>query len=191
MPRTSRVFDMIERLPVEMEYVESLLNSRSEVEATCAYSHLRAVLTEPEVVALANLREVLAEIPETPFMTAEPLDVLVEKCGFERSERSYRRLYDTGLGVFGIEFRGDHSLCERIVVHTADGACVTTGGDVDCIVDPCVLHAAFTHHALIDEIVGALNMLGVGPEPRVYLVAEDFSAAHAAGAATEMLGGLF
>ena len=65
---------------------------------------------------LANLREVIAEIPETPFLTGHPIEVLDLVAATTRCERSYRRSFEGEHGVFALEFEGQSTECESIVI---------------------------------------------------------------------------
>ena len=58
---------MIETLAVDPDIVRTLLTSRSAGKAGAAYSSLRGMMPDGALLMLANLREVIAEIPETPF----------------------------------------------------------------------------------------------------------------------------
>jgi hypothetical protein len=190
MPKTRRVFDMIETLAADPDLVRDLLVSRSTLDAGMAYTSLRGVIPDGALLMLANLREVIAEIPETPFLTGHAIEVLALTADYERCDDSYRRLFETERGGFTLEFIGQGTECEAIVVHA--GACrFDVAGDMDYTLDSDVLDVAFEHRCVVDEILRALQALGVPLDPRVYVTPDDFTAENAGSAASEMFSGLF
>ena len=98
MADTRRAMHVLEGSDADADLVRSLLVSDSEAEATIAYSLLRGTIDESELLMLANLREVLAELPATPLRTGEPLDILTRAAEYEDTGRSYRRLFETDAG---------------------------------------------------------------------------------------------
>jgi len=190
MPQTRRVFDMLENLVADPDLVRALLTSRSTSRARSAYTALRAAVPDGALVMLANLREVIAEIPETPFLTGHPIEGLEHLGDYERCEHSYRRVFESERGVFGLEFMGEGTNCEAIVVHTASER-FALGGDVDSIIDQRVYRAALEHRTLVDEVLRALQVLGVPLDPRVYVSVDDFSAEYAAASVDDMFSSLF
>jgi hypothetical protein len=190
MPHTRRVFDMLENLAAEPEQVRTLLTTRSSADASLAFSFLRATLPEGPLVLLANLREIIAEIPETPFLTGRSLDILERSEGYERHGRTYRRTFENEHGAFGLEFEGGGTECEAIFLATSSGR-FTFGGDVDSIIDQHVCTAALTYRTVIDELVRALQALGLVLYPRIYVSTDDFVEEYSGAAAAELFGGLF
>ncbi len=190
MPKTRRVFDMIETLAIDPDLVRDLLVSRSTLDAAAAYTSLRGMVPDGALLMLANLREVIAEIPETPFLTGQPIEVLELVAGYDRCVSSYRRAFEVERGGFTLEFIGQGTECEAIAIE--EGASrLSLAGDMEFMIDPGVLDLALEHRTLIDEILRALQTLGVALDPAVYLTPDDFTAENAAGAAGEMFRGLF
>jgi len=190
MPKTRRVFDMIETLAADPDLVRDLLASRSMLDAGMAYTSLRGVIPDGALLMLANLREVIAEIPETPFLTGHPIEVLERTAEYERCDDSYRRFFDTERGGFTLEFIGQGTECEAIIVHA--GACrFNVAGDMDYMLDTDVLDVVLEQRCVVDEIIRALQALGVPLDPRVYVTPDDFTTENAGSAASEMFSGLF
>lgn len=196
MATTRRAMHEIENSQADLDLVAALLMSPSAAEAAIAFNLLRDCVSERHLTMLVNLREVLAEIPEAPFRTGEALDVLEAAGGYEATGRSYRRLFESAHGVFGIEFLGQANTCTGVVVHTAVSRYHLTrshdvpDGATDAI--DAALLALFVNHAiLLDAIIEALALLGCPLEPTIYVTADDFIAEHRAQAASEVLGELF
>lgn len=190
MPDTRRVIRTIEVEDRDIDLVEMLLTSRSDAEAVMAYSLLRETFDETQLVALANLREIIAELPETPFVTGEGLDVLERVAGYESTGRSYRKMFAEAEDVSGLEFLGEGTDCEGVVIYTTT-ARFYLHGDSRSRIDHSMLAVLVEHEELLDHVLEGLQLLGCPLEPRIYLTVSDFPIEHAAAAAGQALGELF
>jgi hypothetical protein len=187
---TRRVMQTLGAADVDFELVSSLLSASSDAEATVAFTLLRDALSDRELIEIANLRELLNELPTEPFRTGESLEMLQRAGGYEFTGRSYRRLFDSSQGVFGIEFLGEVRDCEAIVVHTPQGRrrlCSAGGTRVDESLLPLLVN----HGILLDAILEALELLGSPLDPPIYVTANDFLAEHGAGTMRDAIGSLF
>lgn len=190
MADTKRAMHEIDVDSVDLDLVETLLLSRSASDAVLAYSALRTVLPSRTLVMLANLREVIAALPETPFLAGTGLDMLVTAGGYEHTGRSYRRLFEDGDSVFGLEFLGGGTFCDGIVVHTSSSRFVLHG-DPASVLDHEVLKVFVRHDTLLDRVLEALQLLGYVFEPPIYVTPDDFIAEHGAAAAGKAFNDLF
>jgi hypothetical protein len=167
----------------------SVLSAPSEAEALVAFSLLREKLSEDELVQLANLRALLAELPATPFRTGESLEILERAGRYEYTGRSYRRVFDGAQGVFGVEFLGQVNTCEGIVVHTPTGRLTFGAGNV-CS-DESALRLLVEEAVVLDAVLEALATLGCPLDPPIYLSVDDFVGEHAGPAISAALCDLF
>lgn len=190
MADTKRVIRTIEPSEKDLDLVELLLTSLSAGEAVMAYSLLRDTLPSSALIALANLREIIAEIPETPFNAGTGLDALVSAAGYEPTGHSYRKMFEGEHGVFGLEFFGEGTRCDGIAVHTETSR-LYLHGDQRSRIDHLMLEIIVSYPELLDEILEGLQVLGIALEPRIYLTDSDFPAEHAASAAGQVMGDLF
>lgn len=189
MADTRRALEQIPR-DLDFDLVEALLTSRSDAEAVLAYGVLREALTDRALVMLANLREIIALLPDGPFRAGHGLDTLEEAGDYEPTGRSYRRLFESEHGIFGLEFVGEGTLCEAIVVHTA-GSRFALHGSVDSAIDHEMMLVFVNHEILLDAILEGLQLLGHVLEPPIYVSVDDFPAEHGAAAAARALDELF
>ena len=189
MADTRRAMHVLEGSGADAELVESLLVSESNGEATIAFTLLRGTVDQGELLMLANIREVLRELPSPPFRTGEELDVLSRAGSYEDTGRSYRRLFEAEPGVFGVEFVGRGHECSDIAIHTPEArrSLRTREGSVD----RRMLALFVRHGILLDAVLEALALLGWPMEPIIYLSADDFLADHGAAAASEAIDELF
>lgn len=190
MASTRRVMQTIESAHADSELVASLLSARSESEATVAFTLLRGSLSDCELLQIANLRELLAELPVGSFRTGESLEMLERVGGYEFTGRSYRRIFDSPHGVFGVEFLGQVRECEGIVVHTPAGR-QALQPCADASIDGPLLSLLVGHGILLDAVLEALELLGSPLDPPIYVTADDFVAEHGAHTMCEAIGDLF
>jgi len=190
MPDTKRALENVHPGDVDPDLIETLLITRSEADAVLAYTMLRQVLPSRIVVMLANLREVIAELPDPPFRTGTGLDALEAAGGYEATGRSYRHMFESEHGVFGVEFVGAGTLCEGIVVHSG-GSRIVLRGEESSTIDPSMLDVFFDHTILLDALLEALQILGYELEPPIYVTPDDFVTEHGVAAARKAIGDLF
>lgn len=191
MASTRNAIRTIESAHADPELVTSLLASKSDAEASVAFSLLRYSVSDRELVQMANLREVLHLLPTGSFRTGEPLELLERISGYEFTGRSYRRVFESGGGrVFGVEFVGQGNECRCVVIHTPKGRLPLAGGDW-ATVNESLLPLLLRHTMLLDAILEALELLGSPLAPPIYVTADDFLAEHRAENMRDTLGGLF
>ncbi|NTU71392.1 MAG: hypothetical protein HGB10_06200 [Coriobacteriia bacterium] len=190
MPDTRRAMHAVASSPADVEQVTALLSAESDVDAIVSFSLLRGVIPDADLLMLANLREVLFELPEAPFRAGEDLELLARAGDYEDTGHSYRRRFESNHGVFGLEFAGRGKTCEGIFVHTP-AARMPLGPAGSYRLEPEMI-GVFAHHRIVlDALLDALELLGVSLSPVIYLSAEDFLAEHGAAAASEAIGQLF
>lgn len=190
MADTKRALHEIQASPADLELVDTLLASRSGAESVFAYTMLRSILPSRALVMLANLREIIALLPDPPFATGTGLDALVSANGYESTGRSYRRLFEDESGTFGLEFVGGGTLCEGIMVHLADSRFCLHGNE-QVALDSQMLAALVSHQSLLDAVLEGLQTIGLTLDPPIYVTPDDFLSEHGASAAGEALGNLF
>lgn len=190
MPDTRRVMQQIDIDSVDLDLVETLLLSRSDSDAAIAYTMLRQVLPSRALVMLANLREIIAAMPDAPFLAGTGLDALSTAGGYECTGHSYRRVFESDAGVFGLEFMGGGTYCDGIVVHTATSRFALHGSQAS-VLDHEILKVLVHHETLLDSVLEALQILGYVLEPPIYVAPDDFVSEHGAAAAGQALSDLF
>lgn len=190
MATTRRAMHLIECSQADLDLVNSLLTSRSDAEATIALSLLVGSFEERELVMLVNLREVLRELPTVPFRAGQDLEVLERAGRYESTGRSYRRMFESSHGVFGIEFLGAEHECADIVVHAANSR-YSLGGGADDVVDARLLALFVNHGVVLDAVLEALELIGWPLDPTIYVTSGDFFVEHCAATAKEAMAELF
>ncbi len=190
MADTRRAMRSLSSSGADPELVAALLSAVSDADAVVSFSLLRGTIPDEELVLLANLREVLFELPEPPFRVGEDLALLELGDAYEDTGRSYRRLFTSSHGVFGLEFLGRGRQCDGIVVHTPKSRMeLSTAGDYR--IDTEMITLFVNHRILLDALLEALALLGVPMSPAIHVTPEDFLEEHGPAAASQALGELF
>lgn len=171
------------------ELVRVLLNARSRTEASLALSILRSDLPERDIVHLANIRELIAELPLPPFSTPWELLMLRRILGYESSTDGVRMAFDCDGGVFGIEFLGEGKRVDRIILLTVAGRVELSRSDEE-IINSDAVELLFAYEELADRLVEALLVLGITFSPRFYMSVNDYFFENAHETSLE-LDGLF
>jgi hypothetical protein len=179
---------MLEFEQADLDLVETLLTSRSDADALVAYSALRLTLPARAIVMLANLREIILELPSPPFVTGTGLDAL-ERAGYEASGTSYRKLFESDHGMYGVEFLGEGTLCRGIAIATASARLYLHPG-VENVLDAQLLAVVVNHNTVLDSLLEGLQLIGYPLEPKIYVSVDDFVREHAS-AAGAVFGELF
>lgn len=190
MASTRRVMNAITDSEADPQLVTALLSAVSGADAVISFTLLRDSLSDDQLLMLANVREVLFELPEVPFRTGVGIELLARTGDYEDTGRSYRRLFESERGVFGLEFVGRANRCEAIAVHTPTGR-FELRGDGDYRLDAEMIQHFIGHRIMLDALLEALKLLGVAMAPVFYVTPEDFLAEHGAAAAAEAFGNLF
>jgi hypothetical protein len=190
MADTRRAMRAITTSNADPELVAALLSSVSDADAVVSFSLLRHTIPDDELVMLANLRAVLFELPRAPFRAGEDLGLLARVDAYEDTGRSYRRLFESSHGVFGLEFMGRDKHCEGIFVHTPTCR-LQLEPSGDCRLDPEMITLFVHHRILLDALLEALELLGLPLSPAIYVSVEDFLTEHGAAAASEAFSELF
>lgn len=190
MPDTRRAMRALTASTADPELVAALLSAVSGADAVVSFSLLRGTIPDDDLIMLANIRELLFELPEAPFRVGEDLELLARAGGYEDTGRSYRRLFESGHGVFGLEFVGRDKQCEGIFVHTpAWRMQLEPAGKYR--LDSEMITLFVCHRIVLDALLEALELLGLPLSPSIYVTVDDFLAEHGAAAASETFGALF
>ena len=190
MADTRRAMHAITASAADPMLTAALLSAHSDSEAVYAFSLLKNTIPDEHLLMLANLRELLSELPEPPFRVGEGLELLARAGGYEDTGRSYRRRFDSVTGVFGLEFLGRAKACDGIVVHTPSGRQMLRGAE-GCRLDAEVIGLFVSQRILLDALLDAFALLGLPMSPAIYMTTEDFLAEHGAEAAAKAFDELF
>ena len=174
----------------ESDLVRTLVNARSTSEANLALVVLKDLVPDDSLVFFVNLRELLSELPPTPFSAGCELEILERVLGYEKGPGSYRRAFYSKGGVFGLEFFGEANRVDRIEIVSLDAHIVLREAE-DELVESDALETFLEYEDLGDTIVEALRNLGMPLSPRFYYTVADYVMENGAESATAVFEELF
>jgi len=186
MSAVSRDVALLAASEADHDLIAEFLSARSEMNAELAFGMLGAVLTSSELLALANLRELVQDLPQTPVHTGAEIAMLGRALGYDYTGYSYRLRFDREPShVFGMEMVGQGNTLELIVLHTFGSRYPLHGTD-DYAVDPDLVGVFLEHPMMLDRLLEAFDVLGLAMSPLFYLSPEDFRMENAGAAASNL-----
>lgn len=168
-----------------------VLNAASNSEANLALGILEHEMPAKDLVAAVNLREVLRELPKSPFPMGVDVETLVRIAGLEKLKSVWRCDYEDTDGYYGLAVIGDGNLCLDLILH-AEGHNVflTPNYRNDEIVHPDALDLIVCRQTLLHELICLIKAMGLPFAPSFYLSLEDWMLQYAEDT-MEDLHGLF
>jgi hypothetical protein len=100
----------------EGQLLRAAINATSTTEAGFALGLLGDLLPRRTLIAALNLREILRELPEAPFVMSVDFETLTRVAGLDRRGHSWVKRLGRGKQAPEIEVLGQGNLCYDIVV---------------------------------------------------------------------------
>lgn len=165
-----------------------VFNACSAAEANLALNLLVDEVPEKVLVACVNLREVLHDLPGSPFSMRVDEETLARALGFERQIACLSRELDDGIEL-AVTTAGNLVL-DIIVRHEGEKYFWSSQPRGDDFMSPKLLPLIVESDYLIDEVVELAKGMGLVFNPKFYLSLEDWRLEYAQDA-MEGLGELF
>jgi hypothetical protein len=173
------------------ELMRILLNAASPAEADFALHILRETVSEKDLLAAVNVREVLIELPACPFAMATDTETLVRVARLERDRSAWRRRFEDAEGPFAISVLGDGNLCYDVLVSDGERDLFWTPHPRNgAIIHPDALDLVMARETMLQELLGLIIAMGLPFSPTFYLSIDDWMLEYAQQAMTD-LGSLF
>jgi hypothetical protein len=165
----------------EGSLIRAVVNSSSTTEAGFAVGLLGETLPRRSLVAALNLREVLRELPESPFIMRTDFETLARIAGLVRRKQSWVKRLGRGKDAPEIELLGQGNLCYDVVIRAGDAMSFLKPGPINGdLIKPEALELLFENEGLLREIIDLMQDMGVVHNPRFYMTVEDWQLEHAA-----------
>jgi hypothetical protein len=149
-----------------------LLNSTSATEASLALEVLSATVPEKALVTACNLREVLTELPCSPFTMHVDEDMLCKTARLDRRMAALSKTLPGGVEV--VVTTAGNLVLDLIVRHDGEKYFWTPIPRTDDYVNPRVIDLVVTNGYLLDEVIELVKCMGMVFNPRFYLSLDDF-----------------
>lgn len=162
------------------ELLRVLLNATSAAEANIVLDLLTEDVPKKSLVTACNLREVLRELPRSPFVMAVDSETLVKVAGLERDIAAFTKRLDGGVELT-VTTAGNLVL-DLIVKHGDEKYFWTPIPVVDDFVNPAVVDLLIEHETLLDEVIALVKAMGIVFNPTFYVALEDFALENATDA---------
>ena len=165
-----------------------VLNACSAAEANLALNLLIDDVPEKTLVAAVNLREVLHDLPVSPFPMRVDEETLSRAQGFERRMACMSKDLDDGIEL-SVTTAGNLVL-DIIVRDQGEKYFWSTQQRIDDYVCPKLLPLIVASDQLLEEVIELTKAMGLIFNPKFYLSLEDWRLEYAQDA-MEGLGELF
>lgn len=161
--------------------IRTVVNSSSTTEAGFAVGLLGDAMPQRSLVAALNLREILRELPESPFTMRTDFDTLAKVSGLTRRGQSWVKKLGRGKNAPEIELLGQGNHVFDVIVRAGGTTSFLKPGPINGdFIRPEALDMLLENDDLLREIVVMTQDMGVVHNPRFYMTVEDWQMEHAA-----------
>jgi hypothetical protein len=155
-----------------------LLNATSPAEACLALDVLRGLVPERGLVSACNLREVIGELPSSPFAMRCDEETLARAAGLTRDIAVLGKVLTDGTEL-AVTTAGNLVL-DVIVKRGSEKLYLSPIPVTHEFVNPAAIEAIVQSETLLDELIELVKAMGLVFNPKFYLSVEDFMMEHAA-----------
>lgn len=171
----------------EGDLLRIVLNAASVGEAHLAVGILAERVNHRTLVSALNIREMLREMPASPFAMRVDSDTLARTGAMAIENGSLRRTVMDTDGGYEVVVLAEGNLCfELIVVVDAESVFVRPTAAGEFIIHPAALELILTRASLLDEIRSVVKAMGMEFNPSFYLSLEDWTMENAVAALAEL-----
>jgi hypothetical protein len=161
--------------------MRAVINAVSTAEAGISLGLLTDRVPERTLVAALNMREMMRELPETPFQMRVDFAMLERIAGLLRNRSSWVLAVDGAGGPLEIELLGQGNLVYDIGIRDGEQVSLLKPGPIGGdFVRPCALDIMLSNEILLRAVIDLMKDMGMVLNPRFYLSIEDWQMEHAA-----------
>jgi hypothetical protein len=165
-----------------------LLNSTSAAEANIALEVLKESVPEKPLVTACNLREVIKELPASPFTMHVDEDTLCKAARLDKRMAALTKTLPGGIEL--VATTAGNLVLDLIVRHEGRKYFWTPVPVAEDHMNPDLLDLVVSDGYLIDQVIDLVQCMGVVFNPTFYLSLADFRMENAASV-FEGMGELF
>lgn len=165
-----------------------LINAASWFEASLALGVLAEQLPPRALVACANVREIVKELPRCPMPMSLDFESLARIWQLEREEHAWARRFEDAEGEYSIALLGDGNYLYDIVVRTGERSLMLMPPDrAQDFVNPEVIDLMVERPAILGAVVDLTTAMGLPFYPMFYMSLEDWQQEYAAAVFGEII----
>ncbi|NTU72522.1 MAG: hypothetical protein HGB10_11980 [Coriobacteriia bacterium] len=152
------------------------MNATSLTEANLAFDVLRGSVPEKPCVVACNLREVLREIPGSPFPMRCDEQTLASTAGLERRMAAMGRTLPDGIEI--VVTTAGNLVLDLIVKYRGEKYFWTPANAEEDFISDEALDLVVTSDHLLEAVIEIVSAMGVVFNPKFYLSMSDWHMEH-------------
>ncbi len=164
-----------------------VLNASTTGEAHLAIGILAEHVNHRTLVSALNVREMLREMPASPFAMRIDTEMLVRTADMTIERDSLHRTITDTDGGYEIVVLAEGNLCfELVVVVDGKSAFVRPTDKGENFIHQEALELILSHASMLDELASVVKAMGMVFNPRFYLSLEDWTLEYAKDALADL-----
>lgn len=166
-----------------------VLNATSWVEANLAVDCLAETLPEKSLVAIANVREAIKELPRCPMPMPLDFEGLAQIWQLEREGSAWARSFEDEAGGHTILLIGEGNYCYDLVVRTEARTIMWMPRDSENdYLNPDIIDLMIERPSVLRNVIDMLQAMGILFYPTFYLSLDDWRQEYATTMFEECIG---
>jgi hypothetical protein len=164
-----------------------VVNAASVGEAHLAVGILADRVEHRTLVSALNVREILRELPASPFAMRVDAMTLARTADLMIERGSLRRIVTDTDGGYEVVVLAEGNLCfEILVVADGESVFVRPTAEGEYLVHPEALELILSRGSILDQISSLVKAMGIVFNPTFYLSLEDWTREYAEAALSEL-----
>ncbi len=167
-----------------------VLNSTSWFEACLAVGVLSETMPAQTLVALANLREAIKELPRCPLPMRTDFDRLARTWSLEHEGMAWTRRFEHPAGEYSITLLGEGNFVYDIVIGV-DGSSIMlmANNAAEDYIHPDAVDLMIERPEILVTVIDLAQAMGLPFYPMFYMSLEDWQCEYATTVFTEVVSG--
>jgi hypothetical protein len=164
-----------------------VLNAASVGEAHLAIGILADRVEHKTLVSALNVREILRELPASPFAMRVDTAMLARTAELKLERGSLRRTVSDTDGGYEVVVLAEGNLCfELLVVVDGESVFVRPTAKGEYVVHPDALELLLSRDSMLDQVTSLVKAMGMVFNPTFYLSLEDWTREYAEAALADL-----
>lgn len=164
-----------------------VINAATVGEAHLAVGILADRVEHRTLVSALNVREILRELPASPFAMRVDTMTLARTADLMIERGSLRRIVADTDGGYEVVVLAEGNLCfELLIVAGGESVFVRPTAEGEYIIHPEALELLLTRTSMLDEVTTLVKAMGMEFNPTFYLSLEDWTREHAEAALSDL-----
>lgn len=164
-----------------------VVNAASVGEAHLAVGILADRAAHRTLVSALNVREILRELPASPFAMRVDATTLARTADLMIQRGSLRRIVADTDGGYEVAVLAEGNLCfEMVLVVDGESVFVRPTTDGEYLIHPEALELILSRPSMLDQVTSLVKAMGMEFNPTFYLSLEDWTREYAEAALSDL-----